>query len=343
MGLKEYRRKRRFDVTNEPRGQPAASARVRSGNSYVVQKHAASRLHYDFRLELDGVLKSWAVPKGPSLDPRTRALAVQVEDHPVEYGSFEGIIPAGQYGGGTVLLWDRGHWEAIGDARRDYELGKLKFTLHGEKLKGIWNLVRMRDRTGRGKTEWLLIKHPDEHARPGSGYAYLEEAPLSVVSGRDLKEIAALATDVWQSHRPARGRRKALRRSAPQPIDPAAIGGARRAAQPEFLTPQLATLTTRAPEGEDWLHEVKLDGYRMLGVLRDGRATLLSRRGNDWTPSFAVIAGALEGLPLRNAILDGEVVALNKEGMADFQALQNVMQAGGRATLAYFLFDVLHY
>ncbi len=207
MGLETYRRKRDFEKTPEPAGRPAADGDSgRDGGwSYVIQKHAATRLHYDFRLELDGVLVSWAVPKGPSLDPKDKHLAVHVEDHPVEYGSFEGTIPPGEYGGGTVLLWDRGTWEPEGDPRRGLAAGELKFTLRGEKLRGGWVLAKMKARSDEeGKDEWLLIKHRDEFAVDGDGQALLRERPESVGSGRVLEEIAAEAeASVWHGDRPA--------------------------------------------------------------------------------------------------------------------------------------------
>jgi len=205
--LREYRRKRRFSRTPEPEGAPvpASAERAARDRAFVIQKHAASRLHYDFRLELEGVLKSWAVPKGPSLDPADKRLAMHVEDHPLEYGSFEGIIPKGEYGGGTVLLWDRGTWTPEGDPHRAYRAGNLKFSLAGDKLRGSWALVRIRDRRQARDDErsWLLIKHDDEAARPAARYQVVEQEPDSVATGRSMEEIAAARDRVWHSNRPA--------------------------------------------------------------------------------------------------------------------------------------------
>ena len=258
--LAEYNRKRNFQRTPEPPGKP----RAKRGHSFVIQKHAARRLHYDFRLELDGVLLSWAVPKGPSLDPADKRLAMQTEDHPVEYGSFEGVIPKGEYGGGTVLLWDRGTWEPIGDPREGRRKGKLEFLLHGEKLRGSWTLVRIRGRDAResGKT-WLLMKHRDDEVRPAAQYDITEDRPESVATGRAMDEIARDQDRVWHSNRsvaeqepapaPKRGRKR-------QPRNLAGVPGARRAPLPAAFEPQLATLVKEPPRGDDWLHEMKLDG-----------------------------------------------------------------------------------
>src|SRR5262250_1900410 len=203
MGLREFRRKRDFKKTPEPAGRVADPSRS-TDRVFVIQKHAASRLHYDFRLELEGVLKSWAVPRGPSLDPADKRLAMHVEDHPLEYGSFEGIIPKGEYGGGTVMLWDRGTWQSEGDPHRDYRGGSLKFTLHGEKLRGSWALVRIRDRRQARDDErsWLLIKHDDQDARPAAQYQVVEALPDSVTTGRSMEQIAAAEDRVWHSNRP---------------------------------------------------------------------------------------------------------------------------------------------
>ncbi len=201
MGLAEYKRKRNFKKTPEPAG---GRSKPTPGREFVVQKHAASRLHYDFRLELDGALKSWAVPKGPSLDPSVKSLAVQVEDHPLEYATFEGVIPQGEYGGGTVMVWDRGTWEPEEDAKKGFKSGKLKFTLHGEKLQGSWALVRMGGRAGDDGKNWLLIKHRDEAAKPVGKFDILKRMPRSVVSDRELDEIAADADRVWSSKKPKR-------------------------------------------------------------------------------------------------------------------------------------------
>jgi bifunctional non-homologous end joining protein LigD len=376
--LSEYRAKRRFDRTAEPR--PKVS-RSRTGRHYVIQKHDATRLHYDFRLEHDGALKSWAIPKGPSLDPSERVLAVQVEDHPVDYGSFEGVIPEGEYGGGTVLLWDRGTWEPMGDAAEGLRTGKLKFKLNGKKLRGGWMLVRMHGREGDedGKN-WLLIKERDQEAVPRARGDVREDAPLSVASGRDLPDIAEARDRVWSSGRKRAGRRSesslprgpgrgvratstaasrsrdaetkaALRRlagavrksGARAVVDPGSLPGARKTAMPEEPLAQLATLVDEAPEGDTWLHEVKFDGYRILCRIHRGRVQLLTRRGNDWTPRFRAVGESALKLHVQSAILDGEVVVLTPEGKSDFQSLQNSLKGlAPKARLLYFVFDLLY-
>ncbi len=353
MGLKEYRRKRDFGLTPEPSGAGRATARRGTALSFVIQKHAARRLHYDFRLELDGVLKSWAVPKGPSLDPGEKRLAVHVEDHPLDYGGFEGIIPEGQYGGGTVMLWDRGTWQPEGqdDAAEAYAKGSLKFTLDGEKLHGKWALVRMGGRAAKERREnWLLIKERDAAAQPSSGAAVTEENPRSVKSGRDMDTIARDEDRVWDVRRgevaaeprePAPRKiesRKTMRRK----VGPAGIERAERAVLPETIRPQLATAATAAPEGDDWLHEIKLDGYRILCRLAGGKAVLLSRNGLDWTARFPELAAALAKLPAKQAIIDGEVVRLEPSGRTSFPGLQQALSDGDTADLVYFAFDLLY-
>ena len=333
--LAEYNRKRDFKRTPEPPGKP----RAKQGYSFVVQKHAARRLHYDFRLELDGVLLSWAVPKGPSLDPGDKRLAMQTEDHPVEYGSFEGTIPKGEYGGGTVLLWDRGRWEPIGDPRPGLKKGKIEFLLHGEKLRGSWTLVRIRGRDAResGKT-WLLMKHRDEEVRPAASYDITEDRPESVATGRAMDEIARDQDRVWHSNRsvaeqepapaPKRGRKR-------QPRNLAGVPGARRAPLPAAFEPQLATLVKEPPRGDDWLHEMKLDGYRILARVEKGRARLWSRNAKDWTERFSAVARAVEALGVPTAILDGEVAMVLPDGRTSFNALQNAHDGAAAGTLTY--------
>lgn len=341
--LEEYRRKRDFARTAEPEGGAAPAS---EGRLFVVQKHAARQLHYDFRLELDGVLKSWAVPRGPCLDPQQKPLAVHVEDHPIEYGSFEGIIPSGEYGAGTVMLWDRGRWEPIGDASAGLEKGDLKFRLHGEKLRGSWVLARMGGKAGGDGRNWLLIKKRDDEARPVESYNVLSEEPFSVQSGRSMEEIARDPEAVWTDGeaRPAGGaaarRRAGARRSGP---GPSALPGARKAALPESVKPQLATRVSDAPGGDDWLHEVKLDGYRMIARIDGGQVRLLTRNGHDWTERMPQVAKALGRLPVESAILDGEIAILDAGGRCDFQALQNAFRGGRRAAgFVYFVFDAIH-
>jgi len=333
MGLREYRRKRDFKKTPEPAGQVSAPPRDQQ-RSYLIQKHAASRLHYDFRLELEGVLKSWAVPKGPSLDPADKRLAMHVEDHPLEYGEFEGIIPKGQYGGGTVLLWDRGTWEPVGDPHKSYRAGSLKFTLKGEKLRGGWALVKIGGRRKDGDDRsWLLIKERDQQARPGQAESIVASEPKSVATGRTIEQIAAAGDRVWHSNRDGGDR------SSPGPAE---VPGARRAALPKFVQPQLATLVERPPDGDGWLHELKHDGYRILARVEHRRAQLFSRNARDWTEKFPTVAEALGRLAVEQAILDGEVTVLLPDGTSSFQALQNFGSSAARGQLAYMVFDLLY-
>ena len=344
-GLGEYHHKRNFAQTPEPRGTVGPAARA-GDLAFVIQKHAATRLHYDFRLELDGVLKSWAVPKGPSLDPQDKRLAMHVEDHPLDYGGFEGIIPKGEYGGGTVLLWDRGTWRPEGDPHAGYRAGNLKFALAGEKLSGSWALVKIRGGRRDARDEdraWLLIKHRDEHARAGKAGDVTGARPESVATGRTLEDIASASDRVWHSNRPAASA-KAARSGSPRPPAPsaAAVAGGRRAALPRFVAPELATLVSKAPDGDGWLHEMKFDGYRILARLDGGRVQLLSRNERDWTEKFPQVADAVAGLPARTAMLDGEVAVLLPGGTTSFQALQNLGEAPEHGELVYMVFDLLH-
>lgn len=340
--LQAYRHKRDFRRTPEPKGRRQARKAGARGLAYLIQKHAASRLHYDLRLEMDGALKSWAVPRGPSLDPQEKRLAVHVEDHPLEYGSFEGTIPPGQYGAGTVLLWDRGTWEPLGDIHEGYERGRLKFLLHGQKLHGQWTLARMR--TGDGKADnWLLIKHRDEYAHPASRYDTLQASPLSVATRRTMEQVAEGESGRTRaSNAPRRAAKTRDRHAGRQVIDvdPSLLPGARREALPESIRPQLASLVDRVPAGEGWLHEIKFDGYRMLCRIDGSQVRLMTRNGHDWTNRFGVIGRAIRRLPLTRAILDGEIVVLDAKGVSDFQALQNVLRKGQRANLYYYLFDL---
>ncbi|WP_294737555.1 DNA ligase D [uncultured Pseudomonas sp.] len=311
--LSEYNAKRDFEVTAEPAGSAPRGRSRAQALSFVIQKHDARNLHYDFRLELDGVLKSWAVPKGPSLDPSQKRLAVHVEDHPLGYGSFEGSIPAGQYGAGDVIVWDRGVWQPHDDPRKAYAAGKLKFTLIGEKLAGDWTLVRTRLKGSGDKEQWLLIKENDQQARPVADYDVVLAEPKSVLSdatvGREKKTVAA---------------KKTTRKSS--------------AALPDQFAPQLATLVDRAPDG-DWVYEIKFDGYRILARIRGGEVRLFTRNGHDWTDRLPRQAKALEALKLKDSWLDGEVVSLNAEGLPDFQALQNAFDIGRSLDIVYYLFD----
>lgn len=325
MTLERYREKRDFRATPEPPGQvqPAAG----TGGRFVVQKHAARRLHYDFRLEMDGVLKSWAVTRGPSLDPAEKRLAVEVEDHPLDYADFEGTIPKGEYGGGTVIVWDRGHWAPVHDPVRGMKKGHLEFTLEGEKLKGRWHLVRMAARRGEARVNWLLIKGEDAEARGAEAPDILDDAPLSVLTGRDLEAVA-------------RGD------PAPDPVpalDPGAISGAKRADFPGFVPPMLATLVAKAPDGEAWWHEIKFDGCRLQALIRQGRVQLMTRGGLDWTETFGPdLPAALARLPCAEAILDGELVVESGNGASDFTQLQADLSAGRTDRFLLYLFDLLY-
>jgi bifunctional non-homologous end joining protein LigD len=340
MALETYRKKRNFKTTPEPKGgkvKRKAAGRL----SFVIQKHAASHLHYDFRLELDGVLLSWAVPKGPSLDPTVRRLAMHVEDHPIEYGDFEGIIPPRQYGSGTVMLWDRGTWMPKEEPREGYRKGRLKFELQGEKLKGGWVLVKSRGGKYGGDKSWLLIKENDEHARRENG-AIVDDEPNSVATGRGLEEIAASGDRVWHSNKSVSENVKsgAVRKKKPVALDPSRVGGATKAPLPAFIEPELATLVKQTPAGAEWLHEMKLDGYRMGCRIDNGKAIIYTRNRNDWTASFPAIADAAARLPVKSAWLDGEIAVMRPNGVTSFQDLQNALSRPGTAKLHYFLFDL---
>ena len=351
--LATYRAKRNFSRTPEPDGQAGGAKEKAAGARFVVQKHAARRLHYDFRLEIDGVLKSWAVTRGPSLVPGDKRLAVETEDHPLEYGGFEGVIPEGQYGGGTVVLWDQGTWEPEFDAHQGYAKGHLAFTLDGKKLKGGFHLVRMKRRPREKHDSWLLIKQHDAFARDEDNPDILEERPESVASGRSLEEIAEDRDRVWQSNRAetdldrlaaaAQRHSAATKRTARRPAPPRQ---AKTEAVPDFIDPMLATLRNQAPAGDDWLHEIKFDGYRLQarittrGKRREVR--LLTRNGLDWTDRFAGIARALANLPVTSALLDGEAVVETAAGVSDFSALQQALSAGRTDHLVYCAFDLLH-
>jgi bifunctional non-homologous end joining protein LigD len=345
--LQKYQSMRDFSVTAEPSGKRA----VATGKAlrFVIQKHAATRLHYDFRLEWDGTFKSWAVTRGPSLNPADKRLAVEVEDHPLDYGDFEGTIPKGQYGGGTVMLWDRGTWAPEGDATKMLAKGDLKFTLDGDKLHGSWVLVRMKgDKFGGKRTNWLLIKHRDKFARDGNGEAILKK-DHSVASGRAMPEIEAgtgekpkpfmrakafKADAIWNS------------KSRKEEDEPESVTKAKPVAKtrkvsrlPRFIEPQLTQLVEQPPSGAGWVHEVKFDGYRMQLHVENGKARLFTRKGLDWTARFSAIAKAAARLP--DCILDGEVCALDHNGAPDFAALQAALSDGKSENLIYLVFDVM--
>jgi bifunctional non-homologous end joining protein LigD len=351
--LLKYRAKRDFSKTAEPSGEAAIvpSARLR----FVVQRHAARQLHYDLRLELDGVFKSWAVARGPSIDPADRRLAVEVEDHPLDYGDFEGTIPKGEYGGGTVQLWDRGYWipEGAKSPQQALESGDLKFTLEGSRLHGSWVLVRMRgDRYGGKRTNWLLIKHRDSSAKSGDGGALLEE-DRSVASGRTLKQIAdgvgkrpkpfmlantthTKADAVWSGRAKAQAAHAttALEATPPEKYRPVTVRQI-----PEFVAPQLCKLVDRPPSDPGWAHEVKLDGYRAQVRVQKGQVTIRTRTGLDWTERFKAIAQDAQILP--DCLIDGEVVALDERQLPNFAALQTALSEEKSDGLIFFAFDLL--
>ncbi len=329
--LRAYAGKRDFARTPEPAG-PGPKRRT-TRLRFVVQKHAARRLHYDFRLELDGVLKSWAVTRGPSLVAGDKRLAVQTEDHPLSYHGFEGVIPAGQYGGGSVIIWDRGTWAAEGDAADALAAGKLTFSLRGERLRGRWHLVRTRPRGG--KQQWLLLKADDAEARGPGSPDVLDECTTSVLSGRTNAELQA--GGVLRADHAAR---EAMAKTKPRRAAPK---GAKAALLPVFVEPCLATLVEAAPSADGWLHEVKFDGYRLQARL-DGRdVELLTRTGLDWTDRFAAVADALRGLGVPSALIDGEVVVEDAAGLSSFGALQAALKAGRSDTMAFYAFDLLYH
>ena len=346
--LKRYNEKRRFDVTSEPRGVAASGSH---GDSFVVQQHDATRMHYDFRLELDGVLLSWAVPKGPSLSPDDKRLAVQTEDHPIAYRNFEGNIPHGEYGGGPVIVWDRGHWKPEGDARAALKKGHLTFSLDGEKLKGRFSLVRTRSGPKQGpKSQWLLFKRSDEHVRSGSAAEITQREPNSVISGRTVKQVGEALSGKRRRRAAAAESTRAAKAKAPAKA--AAKKTSKASKQPALssIEPQLATLVDRPPSTGRWVYEIKYDGYRMLASLDGGKVQLRSRNQLDWTRTFPGIAAALSKLDVASAVLDGEVCYVTEDGRSSFQDLQRVLPRGGgeisadqQKQLAFYVFDVLYH
>jgi bifunctional non-homologous end joining protein LigD len=376
MSLATYRRKRDFTRTPEPRG----AAQKAKGAAYVIQKHAARRLHYDLRLELDGVLKSWAVTRGPSLDPADKRLAVEVEDHPLDYGDFEGTIPKGEYGGGTVIVWDRGTWSPIGDAHAGLKKGHLEFALHGDKLKGRWHLVRMAPRAREKRVNWLLIKGEDAEARSPDAPPVVEREPLSVKTGRPIEAVEGEAPG-WSSRtggpvgdpapkaasapkttpktapkakakklpaakagaKPKRAAVSQAVSAAPPADDPLALPGAKAAALPDVVAPMLASLAAAPPKGADYVHEIKFDGYRVLARIDGGTVRLITRGGLDWSDRFGpALTEALAGVPVRQALIDGEVVVETASGAADFSALQHDLSEGRSDRLVLYAFDLIH-
>jgi bifunctional non-homologous end joining protein LigD len=377
--LREYHKKRDFTRTQEPRGKLKRLDKGGGGDLFVVHKHAARRLHYDLRLELDGVLKSWAVTRGPSLSPEDKRLAVRTEDHPLDYGEFEGRIPEGEYGAGGVIVWDRGRWSTEGDPYEQLAKGHLVVDLHGRKLKGRWHLVHMKgrdnDRKGRGKENWLLIKAEDEYAVAGGGHHVLEAQPRSVKTGRTVEDVGKGKVRIWRkdeapspspratptspqapiARREGRGEGQehtptSASLAAPHPGPLPASGergpaprikGAKPGQLPSFVEPQLASPTV-PPAGASWVHEIKFDGYRLIARLDRGRVKLLTRKGLDWTAKFSSLKKALEGLPAVTALLDGEVVVESESGAPSFNELQADLSGGRSDRFRYYLFDLLH-
>ncbi len=323
LDIDTYNKKRDFSKTKEPRGRKLKG----KGDSFVVQKHEASRLHWDFRLELDGVLKSWAVPKGPSLDPDEKRLAMRTEDHPLDYGDFEGTIPKGEYGGGTVMLWDHGRWiPAPGkDPRKTIEEGHLHFTLEGDRMKGEWVMFRLKPRPGEKAEPWMLKKVTDEYADPDDGDALVDNCVTSVTTGRTMAEIAA-GEDVWRSNRGGQKGGRAKRKASKAP--------------PPFQEPQLATLVDDVPPGDSWIHEYKYDGYRLLLAVGDGVATAWTRNGKDWSDKFKALVKAAAKLPA-GCLIDGEAVALDDKGHPSFQLLQSTLKDQKGANVVFYAFDLL--
>lgn len=361
--LTKYREMRDFNITAEPRGSTTAISKAANSGElpFVIQKHAASHLHYDFRLAWNGVLKSWAVAKGPSDLPADKRLAVQVEDHPIEYGNFEGTIPKGQYGGGSVMVWDFGTWEPLEDADKSLEKGHLKFNLNGQKLHGRWALVRMHTTDARpGKPNWLLIKDRDEYARSEDDEPITERLPDSAVTKRTIEQIGEDNDRVWKSNRaqdvePApyqsrKAAKPAKRAPKPRKAKPeftAALKSLPSEKFPNFISPQLAKSCSKPPVGDDWIHELKLDGYRIQMQVRPGtsgkkKVALLTRKGLDWTHRMLDLARAAEELAVDSAVLDGEVVVIDEKGGTSFSDLQAAFQEGAKVDLTYFAFDLLH-
>ncbi|HEY5575666.1 MAG TPA: non-homologous end-joining DNA ligase, partial [Clostridiaceae bacterium] len=304
--LLNYKKKR--DFTKSP--EPLDDSKTETGSlSFVVQKHKARNLHYDFRLELEGVLKSWAVPKGPSLDPKQKRLAVQVEDHPLEYAGFEGEIPPGQYGAGEVMIWDRGTWEPVEDPVKGMEKGHLKFLLRGEKLKGVWALVQMHFKDEK-KEQWILIKDRDEYARPEEEFNILEALPDSVSNHEENITIPE---------------------------------GAKEVVMPRSLAPELATLVDRVPASGGWNYEIKFDGYRILARIENDDVRLFTRNGKDWTDKLKSLVSEIKEMKISSGWLDGEIVLLGKDGMPDFGGLQNAFEQGSTDDIIFYIFDVPYY
>jgi|EndMetStandDraft_6_1072998.scaffolds.fasta_scaffold00016_33 bifunctional non-homologous end joining protein LigD len=325
MSLKKYRKKRNFKLSREPYGSIKRSKQL----IYIIQKHAASHLHYDLRLELNGVLKSWAIPKGPSLDSSIKRLAVHVEDHPIEYAKFEGVIPKGEYGGGTVMLWDVGTWVCENtDANLAYKKGHLSVTLKGKKLKGAWNLVRIKN----NPKNWLFIKVNDKYMRSEQQYDITLAKPNSVFSRRSLQGIAKK----FQADLPEKSKINGISKNFE-------LDKAKKKPMPNSILPELATLVERPPVGDEWLHEIKFDGYRLLCFIKNKKIKFLTRNQKDWTEKFKELQLEIKKLNLQSAILDGEIIAVNQKKQSDFQLLSNSINKKEKSILSYVVFDLIYY
>ncbi len=329
--LSEYNKKRNFSITAEPKGKSAK--RKKSNLSFVIQKHGARRLHYDFRLELDGVMKSWAVTRGPSYDPDDKRLAVHVEDHPIEYNKFEGVIPQGQYGGGPVMIWDNGEWIPEEDPHKGLKKGHLTFTMNGKRMHGRWHLVKMHGRPKERRENWLLIKGDDEYILKGrKNEQFLDTENTSVISDRTLEEIEKKAPSKAKTN----PEKKLLK------TRPAKTTKSLSALQKKYVSPELATLVEFPPTGSDWWHEIKYDGYRIMVFIKDNEVIMRTRGGKDWTNKFSNIAGELKKLNVSNAVLDGELCVLDDKGVTSFAALQEALSEGNASNIEGWFFDLLH-
>ncbi len=335
--LSLYHQKRDFQKSPEPAGQVMASG---DELSFVIQKHAARRLHYDFRLELDGTLKSWAVPKGPSLDPGDKRMAVEVEDHPLSYAGFEGTIPPGHYGAGSVIVWDRGTWQPVGDPRRGLREGKLKFELQGEKLRGGFTLVRMRPRDDERQTAWLLIKERDDEARDAAEFDVVEALPDSVLAAAKSVRAASPKAKAGAAKPAPVKKAPPVKKAVGKDGKVEAKKVHAASALPLSLSPQLATLVSEAPSGDDWLYEIKFDGYRLLTRIDGDDVRCFTRAGHDWSHKLPALVTAVRELGLPSGWLDGEIIVPDKSGAPDFQALQNAFEAHHTSRIQYCLFDL---
>lgn len=350
--LKAYKAKRNFTITSEPAegGTPGVEALT-----FVIQKHWASRLHYDFRLELDGTMKSWAVPKGPSYDTHDKRMAVHVEDHPISYSDFEGTIPAKQYGAGKVIIWDKGTWEPLEDPHKGFAKGSIKFEMHGHKMRGRWTLVRMKGRGNEKQEPWLLIKEKDEYARSSEEFSLVDEMPDSVknlpMPERVEREVEALREEAEEEQAPKK--RTAAKKAAAKPAAAAkkkptakakAAADSDQVALPEKFSPELATLVDAPPpDPENWVFEVKFDGYRMLARIEDGEARLITRNANDWTDKLLPLKAELERMKLPDGWYDGEIVVHDESGKPDFGKLQLAFDGKHAEHIEFFLFDVPYF